>query len=58
MGAENHRMQYVDAPAETIPFSTGHFDAAFSFNSLDHVRDVDTAISKSNASLGRAGSFS
>jgi SAM-dependent methyltransferase len=37
-------MRYVKAPAETIPFPDNHFDVVSSFNSLDHVDDLDTAV--------------
>lgn len=46
LGADRHKMTYVDAGAESIPFPAGHFDAAFAFNSLDHVRDLDRAIAE------------
>lgn len=45
LGIEKHAMRYVCAPAETIPFDDGHFDVVSSFNSLDHVDDLDRSIS-------------
>jgi ubiquinone/menaquinone biosynthesis C-methylase UbiE len=44
LGAQAHRMRYVSAPAEKIPFPEGHFDVVSSFNSLDHVDRLDDAI--------------
>src|SRR4051794_10201540 len=44
LGAEQHRMRYVEAGAERIPFEDGHFDIVSCLNSLDHVDDVDAAI--------------
>ncbi len=40
LGANLHKMRYVAAPAEKIPFSNGYFDAVYSFNSLDHVDNL------------------
>ncbi|NQT32167.1 MAG: class I SAM-dependent methyltransferase [Candidatus Omnitrophica bacterium] len=44
LGADCHKMKYVAAPAEQIPFPDGHFDVVSSFNSLDHVDDLDKAV--------------
>ncbi len=44
LGARTHAMQYVKGTAESIPFSDDHFDVVSSFNSLDHVDDLDTAV--------------
>ncbi|HUP64033.1 MAG TPA: class I SAM-dependent methyltransferase [Thermoanaerobaculia bacterium] len=41
MGADRHRMEYIASPAETIPLPDGACDIVCSFNSLDHVDDVD-----------------
>jgi ubiquinone/menaquinone biosynthesis C-methylase UbiE len=46
LGIDRHAMKYVDAPAEKIPFGTGYFDFVTSFNSLDHVDDLEKAISE------------
>jgi SAM-dependent methyltransferase len=43
-GIDRHKMSYVAAPAEAIPFPDGHFDIVTSINSLDHVDDVDATI--------------
>jgi ubiquinone/menaquinone biosynthesis C-methylase UbiE len=40
LGANRHRMEYIDAPSEHIPLKDGEGDAVFAFNSLDHVEDV------------------
>jgi ubiquinone/menaquinone biosynthesis C-methylase UbiE len=39
-----HAMTYVTAGAENLPFDSASFDVVASMNSLDHVRDVDTAL--------------
>jgi SAM-dependent methyltransferase len=41
LGADRHRMEYLAAPSEQIPLPDGTCDAVFSFNSLDHVHDVE-----------------
>ena len=46
MGAADHAMTYVAAGAETIPFEDHRFDVVCSFNSLDHVDDLEAAISE------------
>lgn len=44
LGIDRHRMQYVDAAAERVPFADDYFDIVTSFNSLDHVEDVTAAV--------------
>ena len=44
LGTAAHRMRYVAAGAEDLPFRTAAFDVVSMFNSLDHVADVDAAI--------------
>lgn len=44
LGANQHRMEYIDSPSEAIPFMNAECDAVFSFNSLDHVEDVDQTL--------------
>lgn len=41
-----HAMTYVAAPSEAIPFPDGYFDSVSSFNSLDHVDDVDATVAE------------
>ncbi|MGH7123536.1 MAG: class I SAM-dependent methyltransferase [Stellaceae bacterium] len=57
LGADRHRMRYVNAPSESIPFPAGYFDAAFAFNSLDHVRDPDRSIAEIKRIVRRGGVF-
>lgn len=38
------RMTYVNAYAEKMPFTDGHFDDAFCFNALDHTADFRAAL--------------
>lgn len=44
IGASAHQMRYVAAPSEAIPFPDAWFDVVSSFNSLDHVADLDRTI--------------
>ncbi len=46
MGAAEHAMTYVAAGAESIPFPDHSFDIVCSFNSLDHVDDLDASIAE------------
>lgn len=39
-------MEYVESGAENIPFPDNHFDIVTSFNSLDHVDDLEQSISE------------
>ena len=39
-----HKMNYVATYAESMPFKDGCFDIVSSFNSLDHLDNVDQAI--------------
>jgi SAM-dependent methyltransferase len=41
MGAQHHKMTYVAASSDAIPFPAGHFDVVCSLNSLDHVADLE-----------------
>ncbi|HWD27432.1 MAG TPA: class I SAM-dependent methyltransferase [Rhizomicrobium sp.] len=43
---DRQQMTYVAAPSEKIPFADGHFDIVTTFNSLDHVDDVDATIAE------------
>lgn len=46
LGASHHRMEYINAPSERIPLENYSCDAVFSFNSLDHVEDIEQTISE------------
>jgi SAM-dependent methyltransferase len=41
LGIDRHKMTYVNAPSERIPFGDGYFDVVLSLNSLDHVDNID-----------------
>jgi ubiquinone/menaquinone biosynthesis C-methylase UbiE len=46
LGTDAHAMRYVEAGAESIPLPDQHFDVVAAFNSLDHVEDVDQAVTE------------
>ncbi len=46
LGASEHSMEYLGSPSENIPLEDGSCDAVFSFNSLDHVEDIDRTIAE------------
>jgi SAM-dependent methyltransferase len=46
LGIDAHLMEYVTAPAEDMPFKDASFDVVTSFNSLDHVDDLDRTIAE------------
>tara|TARA_R110002072_G_scaffold19826_13_gene73074 strand:+ start:520 stop:1179 length:660 start_codon:yes stop_codon:yes gene_type:complete len=41
LGASNHQMRYVADYVENMPFNDDYFDVVCSFNSLDHVGDLE-----------------
>jgi ubiquinone/menaquinone biosynthesis C-methylase UbiE len=55
LGAGQHKMQYVAAYSESIPFPDGHFDVVCSFNSLDHVVDLGRTIREIKRVTKRGG---
>jgi SAM-dependent methyltransferase len=57
LGTDRHKMTYVDAGAESIPFPAAYFDAAFSFNSLDHVHDLDRVVGEIKRIVKPGGLF-
>lgn len=57
LGADHHRMEYIDAPSEHIPLEDGECDAVFSFNSLDHVEDVGRTLNEIKRVVRPGGVF-
>ena len=57
LGTKKHSMQYVNATAENIPFPDNYFDIISSFNSLDHVDDLDKVIKEIIRVLAPNGMF-
>lgn len=50
-------MTYVQSDAESMPFEDGHFDVVTSFNSLDHVDDVQAVLREIARVLRPGGTF-
>lgn len=46
LGADRHAMRYIACPAEAIPLPDASADFVFSFNSLDHVDNVEAVIAQ------------
>lgn len=57
MGAQAHKMTYVAGSGDCIPYPDGHFDVISSFNSLDHVDDLDRTIDEIIRVLSVGGTF-
>jgi ubiquinone/menaquinone biosynthesis C-methylase UbiE len=57
MGAHKHKMNYVKAYSESIPFNDSFFDVICSFNSLDHVEDIGKTIIEIKRTLKPGGIF-
>ncbi len=56
-GTDRHKTRYVDSGAESIPFPDAYFDVAFSFNSLDHVQNLDRAVAEIKRIVKPGGLF-
>jgi 2-polyprenyl-3-methyl-5-hydroxy-6-metoxy-1,4-benzoquinol methylase len=46
LGAKNHAMRYVASGSESMPFSDEYFDVVTTFNSLDHVAELEPTITE------------
>jgi SAM-dependent methyltransferase len=57
MGADRHKMAYVAASSDAIPFAADYFDVVCSINSLDHVAEVDKTIAEIKRVVRPGGSF-
>ena len=57
LGIGRHAMSYVKGSAERMPFDTASFDVVTSFNSLDHVDDVERAVAEIKRVLRPGGLF-
>ncbi len=41
LGADRHKMRYTASYSEDMPFDNDHFDIICSFNSIDHVENLE-----------------
>ena len=57
LGIEKHKMKYVCAGCEKIPFPDNYFDIVCSFNSLDHVDNLDESIKEIKRVIKPKGLF-
>lgn len=57
LGADRHKMKYVDAPSEKMPFRDNYFHVVCAFNSLDHVADYSVTIDEIKRVTKEGGSF-
>ena len=57
MGADRHKMTYVAASSDAIPFPAEHFDVVCAFNSLDHVAHLEKTIAEIKRVVRLGGLF-
>jgi len=57
LGIDRHKMRYVNASSDKIPFPTAYFDIVTSFNSLDHVDNLERTIREISRVTKDGGSF-
>jgi ubiquinone/menaquinone biosynthesis C-methylase UbiE len=57
LGTASHRMRYVSAYSEDMPFDDDYFDVVSSFNSLDHVQNLSATVSEIKRVLRPGGVF-
>jgi ubiquinone/menaquinone biosynthesis C-methylase UbiE len=57
LGINDHRMAYVHAGVEEIPFPDGDFQVVTSFNNLDHVDNIHMAVAEIKRVTSVGGTF-
>lgn len=57
MGADRHKMTYVAASSDAIPFPAEYFDTVCAFNSLDHVAYLEKTIAEIKRMVRPGGLF-
>ena len=57
LGTDKQGMTYVAAECENIPFNDNYFDVVCSFNSLDHVNNLEKCIAEIKRVLKVGGLF-
>ena len=57
LGANKHKMIYINASAEEIPYENEYFDFISTFNSLDHVDDLNQVIREIKRVLKTGGLY-
>lgn len=57
LGADKQKMEYIASGSERIPLNDGACDAIFSFNSLDHVENIQETIQEIKRCVAPGGIF-
>lgn len=57
MEGKNHKMNYINSGAESMPFDDEYFDFVSSLNSLDHVENLGLCIKEIKRVVKKGGSF-
>lgn len=57
LGADQHQMEYINAPSERISLEDELCDAVFSFNSLDHVEHLEQTVNEIKRIIKPGGLF-
>lgn len=57
LGIDQHKMRYIAATVEAIPYAAKRFDFVTCFNALDHVEDLLTALNEIHRVLKKDGTF-
>jgi glycosyltransferase involved in cell wall biosynthesis/ubiquinone/menaquinone biosynthesis C-methylase UbiE/Tfp pilus assembly protein PilF len=57
LGTDSQGMEYIASGSEDIPFPDAYFDVVTSFNSIDHVDDIDKTITEIKRVLKPGGTF-
>jgi ubiquinone/menaquinone biosynthesis C-methylase UbiE len=57
MGADRHKMTYIAASSDAIPFPAEYFDVVCAFNSLDHVAHLEKTVAEIKRVVRPAGLF-
>jgi ubiquinone/menaquinone biosynthesis C-methylase UbiE len=57
LGADKHKMKYIASGSENIPLEDGECDYIFSFNSFDHVEDIEKSVHEIKRCLKTGGSL-
>ncbi len=57
LGADRHDMEYIASGSEHMPLEDGACDVIFSFNSLDHVENVEASLAEVKRCVKGGGMF-
>jgi len=57
LGIDRHKMTYMQAVSEKIPYPDCYFDIVSCFNALDHVDDLDRTVAEIKRVVAKSGLF-